>query len=288
MPRWYSVRPGTFRIGSAALAFRSGIAKSSVRQGIAHELVEGHHHRHRIAGQAEERGVADPAERHRPARPHGDLPEEHLAEPAHQLLDEVGLAHRHAARGDDGVGLLRFVEGLFQERGVVAHHAEVADLDAEAGKHAVERVAVRVVDLAFPERRADGGELIPGGEERHAQPAPDGDLAHAQGCDEADLGRAQQLAGPEHRQADLQILPRVTDVLRLFLPRRHDDALAVLLHHLLDHHRIGARRHDCPGHDAHALARADAALELAAGESGADLLQWNAKVGEAHRVAVHR
>ena len=109
-PRWYSVRPGTLRRSAAespaAAGTRVVAAPGEMQQRVAHELVEGDHHRHRIAGQAEEERVADRAERHRPARAHGDLPEQHFAELRHQLLDEVGLADRDAAGGDDGVGAL--------------------------------------------------------------------------------------------------------------------------------------------------------------------------------------
>ena len=52
MPRWNSVRPGTFLIGadSGTLNVGSGATSRwpcSVKQRVAHELVERHHHRHR-------------------------------------------------------------------------------------------------------------------------------------------------------------------------------------------------------------------------------------------------
>jgi hypothetical protein len=72
-----------------------------IQQRIAHELVESHHHRHRVARQAEEERVADAAEGHRPAGTHRDLPEQHLAQLGHQLLDEIGLADGNTAGGDN-------------------------------------------------------------------------------------------------------------------------------------------------------------------------------------------
>ena len=55
------------------------------QQRVADELVERHHHRHRIAGQAEEMRAADLAVRQRPPRLHRDLPEQHFAELGEQL-----------------------------------------------------------------------------------------------------------------------------------------------------------------------------------------------------------
>jgi hypothetical protein len=60
VPRWYSVRPGFLRIGSRLSRLQQrrwcrGVAHHA-QQGGAHEGQEGHHHRHRIAGQAEQDG----------------------------------------------------------------------------------------------------------------------------------------------------------------------------------------------------------------------------------------
>src|SRR3954451_13753529 len=211
-----------------------------MQQGIAHELVEGDHYGHRIAGHAEEHGVAHAAKGHRPSRAHGDLPEEHLAELRHQLLHEVGLADRYATGGDDGVGVGRgLAESGFQLRRIVAHHAEIVDLDAEALEHAVQGVAIGVVYLAVLQRVADRGELVAGGEHRHAQLATYVHLADAERGDEAELRRAQHLSGRQHRHADLQVFARIAHVLRALLPRRHADAIAFAFHHFLYDHGIG-------------------------------------------------
>ena len=143
-----------------------------MQQRVAHELVEGHHHRDRVAGQPEEKGVADAAEGHRPSRAHRDFPEQHLAELRHQRFHEIGFSHRDAAGGNDGIGRRRLLEHLFELLGIIAHHSQVGDLDTEALEHAVQRVAVRVVDLALFELRADRRQLVPGREERHAELVP--------------------------------------------------------------------------------------------------------------------
>ena len=112
-------------------------------------------------------------------------------------LDEVGFADRHAAGGDDRVGELggACLNALSSSFGSSRTTPRSIELDAEAREHAVQRVAVGVVDLAFLERRADRGELVAGGEERDAQPALHLDFADAERGDQAELGRADQLSG---------------------------------------------------------------------------------------------
>ena len=86
----------------------------------------------------------------RAARLHGDLPEHHFAQLVEQVLHEVGFADRHAAAGDHDVGgwRPRSLNARSSSFGIVAHHAHVDHLAAEPRQHAVERVAVAVVDLA--------------------------------------------------------------------------------------------------------------------------------------------
>jgi hypothetical protein len=82
----------------------------------------------------------------------------------------------------------------------------------------VQRVAVRVVDLAGPERRADRLELVAGREEGDAQPPVHRDLADAERRDEAELGRAQDAAAPQRHGARLEVLARLAHVLPCFCP----------------------------------------------------------------------
>src|SRR5260221_9867511 len=252
------------------------------------DLGEGDHYGEGVPGQTEKKGTADAAEGHRPSRAHGNLPEQHLAKLRHQRSHEIGLAHRDAAGGDDRIGGGRLAERGFQLRGVVAHHAQVGDFDAETLQHAVQRVAVGIVDLALLERRADRGELIAGGEERDAQLALHAHLAHAERCDQPHFCRPQPLPRLEHWHADLQVLARIAHVLRALLPRRHDDAVAFALHHFLDHHGVAARRHHGTSHDAHALARIHLSCKWSAGQRRANLGERLVEVRATQRIAVHR
>src|SRR5918999_1499741 len=97
-------------------------------------------------------------------------------------------------------------ERPFQCSRVVAHDAEVEHFEPEAREHAVERVAVGVVHLAFLERRADRGELIARGEEGDAQLSLDLDFAHAKGGDQPDVGGTKKSTWLQYRLAFGQIL----------------------------------------------------------------------------------
>jgi DNA recombination protein RmuC len=94
---------------SPAGAAAAWLGTGQAQQGIAHEEGKTHHHRHRIARQAEQVGLAparaDAAKGQRPAGAHGDLPERHFAQAGHDLLGVVGRTNRDATGGDDRVGL---------------------------------------------------------------------------------------------------------------------------------------------------------------------------------------
>ena len=122
--------------------------------------------------------AADLAVCERASRFHRDLPEQHFAQLVEQLLDIVGFAHRYAAGRDHDVGGFGRARKCALEllRGIL-DHAHVDDFAAEARQHAVQRVAVAVVDLAGPERRADRSQLVAGGEERDPQSPVNADLA---------------------------------------------------------------------------------------------------------------
>ncbi len=157
----------------------------------------------------------------------------------------------------------------------------------------MQRVAVGVVDLAFRERPADRRELVAGGEEGDAQLSLDLDFRNSEGRDQAELGGAQQPARREHRHADLQVLARVAHVLPGFLAFRdkHPVVLFVALNDFLNDHGIGARRHDCAGHDSHALHFSNVAEKRLASERGADFAQRGIvfqQIREAKGVSVHR
>ncbi len=263
------------------------------QQCAAHELVEGHHDRDRIAWEAEEKGVADPAEGHRPAGPHGDFPEQHFAQPRHQLLDEIGLADRNAAGGDDGVRFRRRRgKRRFQFLRIVAHHAHVENFHAQRREHAVQGVAVRVVNLALRERRANRNEFVAGGKERDAQPAQHFDFRDAERSHQPKVGGAHRLPGAQHRDARLQVFARGAHVLARFLARRDGDPVALGAAGFLHHDGIGTWRHHRAGHYADAFPGAYCALEWFAGQRFADFPQLNffcrIQIGKFHRPAVHR
>ena len=151
-----------------------------------------------ISRQPEEVRGADAAVRERAARLHRDLPEQDLAQLVEQLLDEIGLADRHAAGRDDHVGCGRRIgERALERFRHVGHHAHVEHIAVEAHQHAVDRVAVAVVDLARAELRADGPELVAGREERDAKLAVDRDLADPERGHHAELRRVHELPGAE-------------------------------------------------------------------------------------------
>ena len=73
--------------------------------------------------------------------------------------------------------------------------------------------------------------------------------------EQAEIRRPDRLTGAQDHAAEREVLAREAPVLAVLLARRHDDPVALDAHDLLDHDGVGARRHDRPGHDAHALAR---------------------------------
>jgi hypothetical protein len=177
-----------------------GVGAHHAQQRLAREEVERHHHRHRIAGQPEQEGAVavrgDAAEGQRAARAHADLPEGDVAQARHDLLGVVGRADRDAARGDDGVGVLAgLAQRRFQRLRVVAHHAHVDDVAAQALQHAVDGVAVAVVDAALIQRLADRAQFVAGREEGHAQAPLHRHLGHAERGQQAQVGRADDLPG---------------------------------------------------------------------------------------------
>ena len=210
---------------------------------------------------------------HRPAGPHGDLPERDVAQLLHHGLGEVGFADAHAAAGDDGVGARgRVAEGLLQQRRLVAHHAQVDHLAAQAREQAVHRVAVAVVDRAFARRLAQAQDLVAGGEVGHAQ-APE----HRRPAAMPRLATRPQAAGPRRSPARSAGRPsiRSSPLQRRLSPgcsRPGRDARCGRRRRpgeLLRHHRVQAGRHDRAGHDLHALAGAHLAVPGLARQRGA-------------------
>ena len=145
-PRWYSVRPARLRIG-ATLAARTtssgaGVAPLIAQQRVADEGVEGHHHRDRVAGQAEQDARRGRRCSIRPiaiGRPGRIAMRQNSTSPSSAItaLRVIGLADADAARRDHRVGASAAAAKRGVERGrLVADDAEVEHLDAEPLQHA--------------------------------------------------------------------------------------------------------------------------------------------------------
>ena len=97
------------------------------------------------------------------------------------------------------------------------HDAHVDDVAAEARQHAVQRVAVAVVDLARAERRADRAQLVAGREERDAQLAVDRALRRCRATRACRARPGAPAARRGTRRAALQVLAREAPVLARLL-----------------------------------------------------------------------
>ena len=108
-----------------------------------------------LPGEAEQAGAADGAEHQRLAGPHGDLPEiEGESFILERGADQVVLAHRGAAGGDQQVRAIRAGGKAREGVGVVAGDAEVDRLATAPLHHRPERVRVGTHDLIGAQRLA--------------------------------------------------------------------------------------------------------------------------------------
>src|SRR6202163_4135017 len=239
--------------------------------------------------------AADPAVSKRSPRLHGDFPEQNFAELVEELFDVIGRTDRYATGRDHHVcrGGRSGKRALELIRHVL-DHAHVDHVAIEPRQHAVQRIAIAVVDLAGLKRRADGLELVAGRKKRDAKLAKDADLADAQRCDHSQLGGMDTLAGAEDDLPGLQVLTRKAPVLSRFRHRtgRNANATGVFDGALLHHDGVGAPRHDAASEDAHAFARSYRARPWLARERLTDAPEQRISVLpqilEAHGVAVHR
>src|SRR5205823_14715824 len=99
-------------------------------------------------------------------------------------------------------------------------------LAAQALEHAVDRIAVGIVDLAFAEHGADRFQLVSRGEERDAEPAYHRHLADPERCDEPELRRANDPSAAKRDRSRFQVLARLAPVLPRPRSGRGPDALA--------------------------------------------------------------
>ncbi len=92
-------------------------------------------------------------------------------------------------------------KGRFQCGRIVLDHAHVDHVAAEPGQHAMQRIAVAVIDAACIQRFADRAQFITGGKECYAQTTLHWDFGDAQRCQQADVGGAQNLSFEQRRRA---------------------------------------------------------------------------------------
>ena len=230
----------------------------------------------------------------RPARPHGDFPERHLAHACQHVARVVGVAHAHAATGQHHIGLCHGrLQGGLQRGGVVAHQTEVDDLDAQALQGADQAEAVAVVDAAGVQALPQVAQLVARREQRHTQAPHHLNFSDAQRCDEPHVGRPQHAARSQRRLALGQVFATTAAVLAGLDDARVDvHTRSVNAAQLLRHHGVGARRHHRAGHDAHALHAAQCAVERRAGVDRGDHIEHAASARREQRAveseAVHR
>ena len=263
---------------------------------------ECHHHRHRVAGQAHEDAVFDLAEGERPSRFDRDLPELGSAKLGERRLDVIGFAYRYATSADDqvcpGAGVL---QGLAHALGIIAYHAQVENVYGQARQHAVQAVAIAVVDHARFEFLADRYQFVTGGKESDHGFAPDLQLRDAERSQHAEVGRAEAHAGFDHGIATAHVFAGLANVLTdAMLGVDADLAVGGRLGLFLHDDGVGAVRDQRAGHDAYALPRSAAAGERSSGKSAADLVELAylavdlaidlavAQAVDGKRIAVHR
>ena len=191
----------------------------------------------------------------------------------HHGLGVVGLAHAHAAAGDDGIGLLCGVaEGGFQQFRLVGYHAQVNHVAAQALQQAEHGVAVAVVHSTFAWGLPQAQDFVTGGKVRDLQRAKHLDRGQAQAGHQSQRCGCEALAFVQGRSALHQVFtgkPAVVAALQRVGRNADGGCRRHGLGHLLRHYGVQPGGHDGPGHDLHALAGPHAALPGFAGKRGA-------------------
>jgi hypothetical protein len=245
--------------------------------------------RDRIAGQPEDERLSAHAERNRLARLDRHAPEDLVdAEVPLGRSDEVVLAHRDAARGDERVGRETSLERLPQDwlvvsRGRLGHH-----VGAGRGERGGEHERVGLVDLAGAQVAAGNDELAAGRKYGDARAARAPDLGHAGGRCGRQASRREPRPRRHHDFARGDVPASRTDV-RAGLPVVIDLYCVVVLDNTL-HRNDGVRplRHDGPGRDGHGRSGFEGGGERAPRGGLADDLQRPRQIARAYGEAVHR
>ena len=262
--------------------------------GSGQDLVA-HHRRDRVAGQTEHRGGADPAEGKRLGRADGHLHPVHGADPVQDHLDQVEVAHAHAAAGQHGVAAGRALrEAPFDLGLVVGCDAEVHGREPVPAQQGHQGAPVGVADLAREQRPASFDQLIAGGEHADDGSRHHGHLFPAHTAQHADVAGTEHGAGGEDLLTGRHVLTSPPHVDARRGRGGHPDLVALAAGGLDDGHGVGSLGERGARHDAQRLAGPDRGAGRLPGGQGADHRQpgglgraGRGHVRGPHRVAVH-
>ena len=210
----------------------------------------------------------------RAARLHCNFPEYDFAEFGEKLFHIIGFADRNAARRNHHIAdFTGFGECFFEQRRIIAYHAHIDHLATHARQHAVDRVAIAVVNLALGERQAYRNQFVAGGKKHHAQRPNHAHFTDTERGQQPEFCGANDAAFGQCHCTLFQILACVAHVLALHHARGEGDRFGVCPCPLLHDDRVAAFRHHAAGEDAHALACANRARKWLSRKAGADLGQ---------------
>ena len=244
---------------------------------------------HRVSGQAEDERVPPHTERDRLARLDRHPPEDLLdTELTLDRPDEIVLADRDAARGDENVGREPSLERFPQWRLVVGDRRLDQHLGPCGGQRGTEHEAVRLVDLTWTELFAGIDELAARGEHGDARATRAPQLGDTGGRGRRQTRGSEPDAGASNHLPDRDVAAPRTDVRsRLGSPRDLDFVFTT--DNMLDRDDgICVLRHDRSRGDGHSGAGVELPVErLPRGRVPADP-QPSGQIGRAHRKSVHR
>ena len=190
-------------------------------------------------------------------------------------LDEVEVAIGRAAARDHEVVLAhRFEHRDLQGLERILHDGQHGGKRARGAGGRGQRIAVGIADLARGGNLGGRHELAADGDDGHTRTARGGNLGHAAAGQKAHAGGVDDLAGANDGLAGARLLARFAHVTAQLGRRLEGDAAAGaavafhVAHDLVLHHGVGGRGQRRAGHDAHACALGDVALE---GVSGGNL-----------------
>ena len=206
----------------------------------------------------------------------------------------VGGPDRDATGSDDGVGIFTGrTQRRFKRRRIVFDHAHVKKIAAEPQQHAMQRVAIAVVDAARIEHFADAAQFVAGRKKRDPQTSLHRNLGHPERGKQAQIGRTQNAADIQCDTAAREVFAAQTPVVAATYRAGWNGHLrgTGIVREFLRDHGIAFRRHHRTGHDAHALAGSNRTDVRASGPCRADHLQGHCRVIQvrtAQGIPVHR